>query len=173
MKRLWLDAWKFELHNDDPLESDWIHQLDGHPALTHVLHGGGERLPERVLKAHRQINIVSEIPAMFAFHLGSGDIEDIAQPSLLNRFAEYEVGSQIESCFGARRTVDNRQHKSLLVRRGAPHLSECLCATGHIIAVDDQSIQMAAGGEFDCAGGILAELKRGSVRTQTCLEMTD
>jgi len=32
---------------------------------------------------------------------------------------------------------------------------------------------MAAGGEFYCAGRILAELQRGSVRTQTCLEMTD
>jgi len=74
MKRLWLDAWKLELHYNDSFESYGINQLNGQPALTHVLHAGGERLSERISKPHGQINVVSEIPTMFAFHLGNGDM---------------------------------------------------------------------------------------------------
>jgi hypothetical protein len=87
MKSLWLDAWKVELHENDPCESYWINQLDGQPALTHVLHPSSEGLPKRIRKPHRQINIVSEIPAMFAFHLGDRYFQNAAQSSLLNGFA--------------------------------------------------------------------------------------
>lgn len=74
MKSLSLDAWKLELHDNNSFESQWIDELDRQPALTHVLHPSDEGLPKRILKTHRQINVVSEIPATFAFHLGNGDV---------------------------------------------------------------------------------------------------
>ncbi|HEY4765275.1 MAG TPA: hypothetical protein VIH75_16480 [Candidatus Sulfotelmatobacter sp.] len=73
-KRLWLDAWKIEFHDNDSGEFYWINQLDGQPAFTHVLHPGGKGLPQEIRKPHRQINFVSKITTMFAFHFGNRDV---------------------------------------------------------------------------------------------------
>lgn len=101
---------------------------------------------------------------MFAFHLGHRDVYDATQPGLLNWFAEYEIGSLLESFLGACPIVYNGQYESLLVRWGVPEDAESLCASGHIIAVDHKPIQMPAGDELDRTGRILAEMERGSVR---------
>jgi hypothetical protein len=78
MKSLWVEAGKLELHGYDAFESQRISELDGHPAFTHVLHPGREGLPKSIVKPHRHIHVVSEIPTMFAFHLGNGALEDAA-----------------------------------------------------------------------------------------------
>jgi hypothetical protein len=109
---------------------------------------------------------------MFAFHLGHGDVQDTPQSSLLNRFAECEVRSQIKSFFGACQTIYNRHDHGLLVRMRGSQFGDCPCASGHIITVDHKPIQMTAGGELDRTHSILTELKGGPERTQTCLQMT-
>ena len=93
MKSLWLNAWNVEFHWDDSFEMDWINQLYSQSALAHVLHSSGGRLPKVIPKPHGQIYAVSEIPAMFTFHLGKDDIENAPQSSFLNRLAEDEVCS--------------------------------------------------------------------------------
>ena len=110
---------------------------------------------------------------MFALHLGNRGIQDATQSSRLDRFVEHEVGSQIESFFSARQTVHNHQNKGLLVRGGAPQFGERVCASGHIVTIDHNPIQMPAGGKLDRTRRILAEMKRGSARTQTCLDLTE
>lgn len=52
MKGLWLDAGKIEFYDNDSTEFYGIHQLDGQPTLAHVLHPGGEGLPQEIRKPH-------------------------------------------------------------------------------------------------------------------------
>src|ERR1700733_11544953 len=85
-------ARKLELPRDHSLDSERANQRYRQPAFAQVLHRASERLPNRSLKPHRQINLVSEISAMFALHLRYGDFQDAGQSRRLYRFADCEVG---------------------------------------------------------------------------------
>src|ERR1700693_3242628 len=73
-KSPWLNAGKLKLHRNHALDPHRINQFDRQPAFANVLHLGGKRLPNRSLKPHRQIHVVSKISPMFALHLRNGRI---------------------------------------------------------------------------------------------------
>jgi hypothetical protein len=93
LKSLWLDTWNVEFHGYYSVEMSRTNQSHSQSTLAHILHPGGEGLPNVTPKPHRQVYVVSEIPAMFTLHLGKRDIEHASQSSFLNRLAEDEVCS--------------------------------------------------------------------------------
>jgi hypothetical protein len=93
VKKLWCDAWQVKFHGYDSFELRHIRQSDSQPSFAHVFHLGSETLSEVIAKPHRQVNVVSEIPAMFALHLRNRNVKNASQSSFLHRLVEYKVCS--------------------------------------------------------------------------------
>lgn len=64
--------------------------------------------------------------------------------------------------------VDHCENRTLLVGAAGPNFGDGVGAAMHIITVNDETIQMPAGGQFDGAGRILTQIERGAAPTQTC-----
>jgi hypothetical protein len=159
-------ARKLELHCDGTLDRGRPEMGDRQSTFTDVEDFPNEGLAAGAGKGDGQVNFVPEISAMLAFHPGKRQVEEAVQVGLLNRFAQHEI----RPCFDGRAyagcAVQDREDNRLFVGPAVPYPGERSRGSTDIVAVDDKTIDVPAAGEFEGAGGISAQLKPDTHRTE-------
>src|SRR2546422_2633306 len=163
--RFRVDAWQIKLHAQHTLRQCFA-SADSKASLADIPHLGPERLPCVQLELNGQIDRVPEVAPVFAFHLRDSHVQNRANSAILNRLAEHEVCPHFEGLADRGSAVYDREHYGPLIRGVRRYASQRLFSLGHIIAIDDKTIQVASLGKFNCRGRVLAHEKLDPTLTE-------
>ena len=103
---------------------------------------------------------------MFAFHLWDSHVQNRTNSAILDRLAQHEVRPQFEGLADRGSAVYDREHHGLLIRGVRRYASQSLFSLGHIIAIDDKTVQVASLRKFNRRRCVLAHQKLDPLLTE-------
>src|SRR5205823_8094343 len=108
----------------------------------------------------------AEVAPVFAFHLWDSSVENRANSAILDRLGQHEVRPQFEGLADRSSAVYDREHHGLLIRGVRRYASQSLFSLGHIIAIDDKTVQVASLRKFNRRRCVLAHQKLDPLLTE-------